>query len=157
MRDVCFEGYFFWLFFERQCQGFFMCKYGVCVEEVGEFLICVRYLCGCDQWVSGQQCEYWCCCDCGEYGECVFSNGQEFCSCQYGFVGKICNEMILESKLFFMLLYISFKCIYSLIVKCLGILNIFIYICVFDFQVMWRSRCLGVLVIGMFGCWGCVF
>lgn len=117
MRDVCSVDYSLRPLSERQCQGSLTCKYGVCVEEAGESPARVRYSCGCDQRASGQQCEHRCCRDCGEHGECVLSNGQELCSCQYGFVGKICNETILESKLFPTLLYTSFKCIYSSIVN----------------------------------------
>lgn len=98
--DVCSEEYTLRPLSERQCLGSLTCKYGLCVEAAAESPARVTFSCECDQHASGEQCEDRCCRDCGEFGECVVSEGRELCQCQHEVMGKFCNETTADGKCF---------------------------------------------------------
>lgn len=99
-RDVCAEDYILRPLSDRKCLDALTCKYGICNKKpvnVGSPLRS-EYECVCDQHASGVHCQFQCCRDCGEFGNCVVNNGNEFCSCQLGHSGEFCNVTTNEGK-----------------------------------------------------------
>lgn len=85
-HNPCFDNFTFRSFTERTCDSELTCLYGRCVNDNGSFV------CKCDGEATGLQCQYPCCLDCGQYGECSYTELQEeYCNCSHNYTGDNCE------------------------------------------------------------------
>ncbi|XP_069106975.1 neurogenic locus notch homolog protein 1-like [Argopecten irradians] len=82
---------------ERQCMSAFTCVYGTCKMDQGESGTMLE--CICDAGGTGGLCSKICCKPCSEFGMCrILPNGTEYCRCQFGYMGDLCDVKIVSSS-----------------------------------------------------------